>query len=1007
VLFAWCEGTAQPQHVFPVGDALLTIDYIPIPNFGRLSRILRDNRGFLWFGTSNGLHKYDGYDVHVYENVAAPDTVVSLQNRVTAILNNPDGSLLLATWNGLWKFDPLVERFEQFLAGTRFGDGKIEALVRDSSGTLWIGTRNGGLYSYNTNSHDIRHYSIQDGLTDTTVYALLVDYHGTVWIGTRNGGLNRLAPSTSTVTHYRHNPSDSASLSPSSIASILEDNNHSLWVGTNESLDRLDMSTERVHRTHIPGKPDAGVSALAQDPDGRIWVGLSQEGIFCLLRDSVLHFSNRGTQSPLLSDGTIDEIYVDPTSTRERTLVWVGTRGGGVNKIVVRRNPFRVALRDQGSFQIGRGAVLAFCEDRRGILWVGTWGGGMSAYRHVAGKYKHIATYGHTQRAPFNLPTSDVYCLLEDHEGILWIGTDKGLCMLDAERKHIVTYSHKPGDSASIAGDIISVLKEDSHGILWICTSRGLSRLVRGSPNRFKNYLYTASDERRRVGNDVTDIVEDRLSNLWVTMHGGGLNKFEREKDRFVRFSDPHDTTGQRQNWMSQVYEDRRGMFWIWTDGGFVLFDPRSERFSSFDASFLQRAYVFDMMEDNDGHLWLATGIGLLRLTPATGAVVRYDQTQGFPFSELTSEFFRTSRGSVYVGGLDGFAEFTPDSLIESKTVPQIAITEFAVFGKTQPLSSPEIRLAYNQNFFSFSFASLDLVNPLRNRFAYRMEGVDAGWFDAGTRHHTSYTNLDPGNYVFRVKGSNSDGIWNEEGTMVRVIIAPPYWRTWWFALLGAAFLVVIIITAYRYRVQKLLEMQRVRLRIARDLHDDVGSNLGAIAFVSRTLKNAPELSDTTRAKLTTIYNTAVKTSEGMRDIVWFITPERDNIDDLVLHMKDTASSMLGPIEHKFEDRSAGADVHLSLEFRRKVFLAFKETLTNIVRHARATLVEIEVARENSFLHVRVRDNGRGFNELTARYGNGLANIRSRAKSAGGDCTITSAPGVGTTVEFTVSLREK
>jgi signal transduction histidine kinase len=198
--------------------------------------------------------------------------------------------------------------------------------------------------------------------------------------------------------------------------------------------------------------------------------------------------------------------------------------------------------------------------------------------------------------------------------------------------------------------------------------------------------------------------------------------------------------------------------------------------------------------------------------------------------------------------------------------------------------------------------------------------------------------------------------------------------------------------------------MQKIRLRIARDLHDDVGSNLGAIAFVSRTLKDAPELSDATRSRLATIYNTAVKTSEGMRDIVWLITPERDNIDDLVLQMKDTASSMLGAIEHKFEDRSGGADVSLSLEFRRSVFLAFKEILANIVKHAAATRVEIEVSRENETLNVSIRDNGKGFDERSVRSGNGLASVRNRARIAGGVCTIVSAAGIGTTVKFNASL---
>ena len=993
LLLALREAPAQLQQTSPLGNALVTIEHFGSPNFGRISGMLRDSRGFLWFGTSNGLCRYDGYDVRVYDNIASLDTLGSLQNRITVILNNPDGSLLLGTWNGIWNFDPLAAHFEPILKEVPLG--RIEALARDSSGTLWIGTRDDGVFGYSRANADLRHISVRDGLSTSNVQALAPGGGGIIWVGTRDGGLNRFDPVTSSVIPYPHDQANPLSLSSGTVSSILEVDTRTVWVGTSGGLNRLDPATGRVRRRRLPGEP-AAVSAIAQDPLGRLWVGFREGGLYCILNDSSVRYSDGERENPRLSDGVVDDIYVDPSSTRECVLVWVGVRGGGVNKIIVRRNPFRVALRNQGSFQIGRGAVLSLCEGQGGVLWVGTWGGGLSAYRSAGGEYKRIATYVDSTRLPFRIPSNDVHRLFVDRERMLWIATGDGLCALDAARNHFAIYRHDDGDTASIAGNAVAVLKEDSRGTLWICTSRGLSRLIRGKSNRFRNFMHA----------DVTDIIEDRSSNLWVTLHGGGLRKFDREKQSFVTYSYPGDTAGISQNWMDWLYEDRRGFLWIWTNRGFVTFDPRAESFSRVNIGFLQRAYVFDMQEDTAGHLWFATGIGLFRLTPATGVVVRYDRTRGFPFNELTSEFFRTAGGSLFVGGLDGFAEFAPDSLLENHTVPAIVITELAVFGKSRSLDFPETRLGYDQNYFSVSFASLNLIDPSRNRFAYRMDGVDVEWLDAGTRHHADYTNLDPGSYVFHVKGSNSEGVWNEEGTSLRVAIAPPYWKTWWFAALGTALCILLAVTAYRYRVHRLLELQRIRLRIARDLHDDIGSNLGAIAFVSRTLQNAPELSEATRRKLTTIYRTAVKSSEGMRDIVWFITPERDNIDDLVLRMKDAASSMLGPIKHKFEDRCGGADVHLSLDFRRNVYLAFKEILTNIVRHAAATQVEIEVDRGDGTLQILIRDNGIGFDERAVRSGNGLESIRNRAKTAGGQCTISSTIGRGTTVTFTASLRD-
>jgi signal transduction histidine kinase len=284
---------------------------------------------------------------------------------------------------------------------------------------------------------------------------------------------------------------------------------------------------------------------------------------------------------------------------------------------------------------------------------------------------------------------------------------------------------------------------------------------------------------------------------------------------------------------------------------------------------------------------------------------------------------------------------------------------------------------------------------------------VDKNWVDAGTRNFASYPALDPGSYVFQVKGCNSANVWNEAGASIALVITPPYWQTWWFRLVLAAVVTGLAYTSYRYRVRHLLEVERLRLRIADDLHDDIGSNLSTIAMATRTLQRAPGLTGETKRTLVEIYETAIKTSEGMRDAVWFITPRNDTLDDLFLRMKDAASSILTDTQHNFQAPEEQSSRRVSINFKRNFFLAFKEILTNIMKHASAARVAITLVRRDGMLEAVVEDDGRGFdvNEIpSGRRGNGLQSLRSRARTVGGTFEITSRPGGGTTVRFSGKL---
>jgi ligand-binding sensor domain-containing protein/signal transduction histidine kinase len=976
---------------------LSTFDQIPAPNFGRVNAILRDHRGFLWFGTDRGLRKFDGYQVRVFI-IGSPSD--EKQQIVTAIAELDSASLLLATGKGMWRFSLITEQSTPFLPGAEIAQSRVNTIARDRSGTIWIGTDSHGLFRYIGNSSTMKQFSISNGLSSNRILFLVPDLAGRLWIGTYGGGLNSLDMTTSHIVHYRSNATDPGALYTDKVFALCSNGDGELWIGTSEGLNVLHIETDRMVRLDLRSNIKHTIMSIARDHSGRMWVAALDLGLLFHSDGKFKRFST--LNDPNRSLNSIRVLFPDPVaSTQSNVLLWVGTRAG-VNKILMSTNPFSNHIRNEDSLYMDRGAVLSLCEDHNGVLWAGMWGGGLEALRHVNGSYRRIANFKNSPLDPLSLPHNDVGRVMEDRKGNLWIGTAAGLAVLDARRKQMAVYKHVKGDSTSLAGNDVAGIYEDRSGALWICTRGGLSQVLPGEPRRFRNYLNDPKEANDIGGNFVSGILEDNHSNHWVATYGRGLNKLE-ANGTVKRFLHPGDSTRTQENWIYSFVEDHNGLFWLSTLAELVSFDPQSGQFTQHQIEQLRDVHIFGIHVDNKNDLWLSTEIGLAKFSPTTMSFTRFDETYGIAFSELHSGFFKNTRGKLFVGGLDGFTAFDPESINRDSQPPKIAITSLAVFENdvsASDLAGASIRLPHDRNFLSFSFAALDYANPRQNRFAYRMVGVDNDWVGADTRNYASYSHLNPGNYVFQVRGCNSDNVWNKTGTSISIVIAPPYWQTWWFRVLAATIVMSAMYAAYRYRLHKVLEVERLRLRIADDLHDDVGSSLSAIAIASKSMQTMPELTTRARKKLTEIYKTALSTSEGMKDLVWFIKPETDVLEDLFLRMKETAPSLLGDIDIDVYLPNSVDSKTISVDFKRCIFLAFKEAVTNIAKHAHATKVEIRLGLQDNIVEMVIRDNGKGFDTNAHHRGTGLHSLHKRAKSIGGTCEIVSQPEQGTTVKF-------
>ena len=980
------------------GKYIINIENIPSPTYGKVFAIHRDHTGYLWFGTTNGLYRYDGNEVRVFD--VDPDRSHPEQF-ITSIIQYGDTALLLGTWGGLRLFDLINERVVPFLNTVSFGDGRIEALVQDARDRIWIGTRTAGVFCYDAERDSVRRFVATDPEVSTRVIRLMVDHAGIVWVGTFNG-LFTLDPESGTMTRCRPGAPNPLS---HEIWALDEDESGRIMVGTRGGLFVIDRSAMALRRVPFAGVHNAAINAIAHSSSRMLWFGVLGKGVSARIDDTVIQFPSLSERKEGISDPYANVLYVDPTSDREKLLLWIGTRGAGVDKLTMHRNPFTNFSRD-GNLPIhGNGAILTLCRTADTTMWLGLWGGGLNAMRFSGETYSLAAHYHHNEADPASLPDNTVTCLHEDRAGTLWVGTEAGLAALRPGRQRFDIYRHRDGDPHTQAGDVTWSFLEDGAGRLWVCTREGVSWCNVRPPEQRRIFASPAVPAIPGRGATVTGVAADGAGRIWLLLAEGGL--YSPDPPRMIIDSVDTNTTAQRIRWYG-IHKDRQGLFWLSTTAGMKTFDPATGQLTSIESSDLQGAHIHDIADDAEGTLWLSTAIGLVRYDRQSGTYKRYSESQGLAFRELMSEFFHDQDGRLSVGGLDGFVSFHPTEVTTYRRPPTVVLTGLSIFGKVaEPslLHARSLALPYDQNSLSFSFAALDYVDPERNRYAYRMTGIDAGWTSSGHRHFANYTNVEPGTYRFEVRGTNSDDVWSETEASLVITIVPPYWRTWWFRGVSVVLLIAVVYAVYRYRMRKLLELERLRFGIASDLHDDVGSNLSAIAMASRSVQRSPELSGRTRAKIAEIYDTAVLTSERMKDIVWFIRPENDTLDDLFLRMRDVASTMLDEMEVGFSAPRVGDSFVCPIHFKRSVFLAFKEIVTNIAKHAAATRATIDIGLREREINMTVADNGRGFDVAGRHRGTGMASLQRRARDIGGTCTVTSVPGGGTTVMFTGRIR--
>jgi ligand-binding sensor domain-containing protein/signal transduction histidine kinase len=1007
LLLACCAGAQRlPLRTFTVADGLA---------HDEVNKIVRDSRGFLWFCTAEGLSRFDGYsfvtlgvkqglphsNVNDILETKAGDYWVATDGGLVRLHRNgrpesamfsavlPEGerrgakvvNVLLAsgdavwvgTWDGLYRLREDRGRYslrpvDIGLRNEYSEQHEITDLVEDGEHSLWIATPD-GLYRRWPDGSAAR-YTVRDGLPNAYLHCLLRDHQGRLWAGTREAGFFRFSADAT------HRPPVVESYAkregmPKWVYQLYETSDGHLWAAGNKGFyeyfpDWLEHAGNFRAYTDRAGVSFRDVSTLCQDGAGNVWLGTLGEGAARLARGG---FETYSAPDGIVSASAIFEDRAGAVCFRG--YVPDSDRPGEVKQSFARFDGQRFrfflpqALRNHDTGWVSEGNTL---EARNGEWWVGTAEG---IYRFSATsdfsaleKARPLAVY--TVREGLTNP--QVFRLFEDSKGCVWASTISsqvnGLARWEPDgRAFQNTFQDMEGRSGlpSSGNDIARSFGEDRDGNVWIGFNRALVRYRDGNFTSFtaKQGLPPGAIEQIHL---------DRAGRLWLASALSGLIRVE-------------NLTGARP--VFTVYSTAEG---------------------------LSSNSISVITEDVFGRIYAGSGRGLDRLDPATGRFKHFSTGNGLPSTAFLSAF-RDRSGALWFGTKKGLSRFVPT--LDKSPAPPIMLTGVRIAGSARSvpaLGGAELSLGSlhsNENHLQIDFAGLSFVAGETLRYTYQLEGADAGWSPPGELRTVNYAHLAPGGYRFLVRAENSDGTVSAMPASVTFEILTPLWRRWW--VLAAAGMVIIWLaySLHRYRVQRLLEIQRVRIHIAADLHDDIGSNLTQIAILSEVAQSHLGQADVeVTTPLSSIARISRETVTSMSDIVWAINPKRDRLTDLVRRMRRLGNEVMGSrgIEVQFSAPDGASDPKLGAEVRHDLYLIFKEALHNAVRHSGCSKVGIELRMERSWLTLRVADDGHGFDVEDRGEGQGLGNMRRRAGNLGGELEVSSEGGVGTVVELRVSI---
>ncbi len=992
-----------------------------------VNSMVRDSLGYLWIGTQEGLNCYDGHSFRVFRKEPHLREWIS-DNWINSIVFNGRHGLWLATRNGGLNFFDLKQfRFTTYRHqpddSTTLSCNNINILLCDSQKRLWIGTWGGTLDMLDPRRRAFRHFRlIYAPDSALSITALTQDSTGNIWVG-MDGGVFRVDEQRGIILPVLPELRDISASRQLNIFCLSTDENNRIWIGTSVGLFILKPETGRVFPVIIKisgyHKIDSRtITAVYPEKGGPVWLGTPQGEIFRIKQvestDSNTFLAQgirlvpRNELGEPIQINWIRTIFADRSGN-----IWFGTFGQGLIKALRVDMDYQILRKHvNDSTGLSHNFVRTVFEDSRRCLWIGTIGGGLNCYNPQTGRITH---YGHSGERDDDLISNYVFQIVEDSTGNLYIATDHGIDYLERTTGRFRHLFRLPEIRQHFTTTIVRALFLDPHGFLWIGSQEGI-RLMQVSSGRVARLSGQSALVARLNQMDIWQIFPDRKGNLWIIYQEEGafylkpqydVGKFPQADSVFSLLEKFPQTFGSLSLLFFSVQETRNGTLLFGTNDGLIEYQPQTEQLSLYHRGRgLTNAIINGILEDDSGIVWLSTNSGIFRFQkdhpdPVGNIFHQLTLLEGYLDTEYNAgAYLKDHRGWLHFGSVEGLVSFKPSVSNSSQLVSPIRITGIQVMGKpiapfTRIPYLKHIRIPYQQNVISFEFQSLDFINPAKNIYSYKLEGFDREWNTCTGRNYVNYTNLNPGDYLFRVRGSNSLGVWNMDGASLRITIVPPFWMTWWFKLMILSLVALLLYMAHKLRLKQVLELERLRIRIASNLHDDVGASLSRIAMYAELIRNGIDRENISRY-LSRIATLSREVTTTMSEIVWSIDARNDRFQNLIDRMNDFASGTLADNQIHFKLEVEGIDLQrrIPVDIRQNLYLIFKEALINAVRHSQATEVQVTIRQSNGQFIMTIQDNGKGYNPVR-RSGHGLRNMKLRAEAIQASLEFTNGNGFG------------
>ncbi len=1052
----------------------------------QINCILKDTKGFMWFGTMSGLNRYDGSVFKVFKHNINDSNGIN-DNFVFRLIEDNDRKIWVATRNNFNIYDPVTESFSvklpSYLKELPFGIYDISNIFKDLSGNLWIMNNNTGPYCYLISQKKLIHLSQNPkepgSLSFNSVSAIVQDSQGDYWFINRSGVIEKIDHRSFKVVQtnneiknfYKNEIQD---------YNIFIDSEDDLWIcGYNLPLGVFWYNT-RSHKMNFLNK-DSGICKLntnitrsfIQDNNGLIWIGTDHGGInvFDKHKYTIKYILENNDNEKGLSQNSITSIYKDNSG-----IIWIGTFKKGINyyhENLLRFKLIKHQVENPNSLQFDD--VDCFAEDKKGNLWIGTNGVGLIYYDRQTNKF---IQYKHIPGNPNSLSNDIIVKLYFDSHQVLWIGTYfGGLNTFDGQAFH--NYKHNPNDFTSITDDRIWEIKENSRGEFWIGTlGGGLDLFDKKGNGKEIFYHYRAEDANSVNSNFIISMTNDLTGNIWFGT-SSGVNVLDLKSNRFTYLVH----SNQNSNSLSCdnvicTLTDSRGLIWIGTRDGLNLFNSNKKIIKIFNSNDgLPDNTIVSILEDNIGSIWIGTHNGICNIILAKDRKTEgylftyknYNQTDGLQGKEFNERAaFKTSRGELIFGGANGFNIFIPEKFAINSETPKVVFTSFQVFNKEQPVGKKvngriildesinvtnTLTLKSSENVFSIGFAALNYLHSEKNQYLYKLEGFNKDWLSSNDeQHRVTYTNLDPGKYIFNVKASNDDGVWNNSGAKITIIILPPFWKTYWALAIYMLILIAALVIARRltlsranlkfqleherHEVQRIHDLDMLKIKFFTNISHEFRTPLSLImAPIEKLIKNTEEEDKKLQFKI--IQRNAKRLLNLVNQLLDFRRMEEKEFKlnpiyaDIVAFIKEVVQS--------FSDISEKKNINLSFNSQLEVCLLqfdqdkLEKILFNLLSnafkftHAGGSIsVEINLAPpvenfKSEEVEILIKDTGIGIpedkqdkifeqffqnevpgNMINQGSGIGLSITKEFVKLHHGNIKVESKPGEGSC--FTVSL---